>query len=117
MRFGRSLDALTAWTPFLFTHVAFGTSHNANCKRRARPLSGLTACDDRTDAGSMKLLEFKSGKEGGLEFINPEAVAWVHTDGMPQKGGTYLTVIGTLDGKEHRVQGALADVAAILARQ
>jgi hypothetical protein len=65
----------------------------------------------------MKLLEFKSGKEGVSEFINPEAVAWVHTDGMPQKGGIYLTVIGTLDGKEHRVQGALADVVAMLEKQ
>jgi len=65
----------------------------------------------------MILLEFKSGKEGVSEFISPEAVAWVHVDGMPQKGGVYLTVIGTLDGKEHRVQGALADVVAILAKQ
>lgn len=65
----------------------------------------------------MKLLEFKSGKEGVSEFINPEAVAWVHTDAMPQKGGIYLTVIGTQDGKEHRVQGALADVVAILTAQ
>ena len=52
----------------------------------------------------MKLLEFKSGKEGASEFINPEAVAWVHTDATPQKGGIYLAVIGTVDGKEHRVQ-------------
>ena len=65
----------------------------------------------------MKLLEFKSGKEGVSEFINPEAVAWVHTDATPQKGGFYLTVIGTMDGKEHRVHGVLADVAALLARQ
>ena len=65
----------------------------------------------------MKFLEFKSGKEGVSEFINPEAVAWVHADATPQKGGIYLTVIGTLDGKEHRVQGALADVVAILTKQ
>jgi hypothetical protein len=65
----------------------------------------------------MKLLEFKSGKEGVSEFISPEAVAWVHADAVPQKGGVFLTVIGTLDGKEHRVQGALADVVAILAEQ
>jgi hypothetical protein len=63
----------------------------------------------------MKILEFKSGKEGFSEFINAEAVAWVHADGMPQKGGTFLTVIGTVDGKEHRVQAALADVIASLA--
>jgi hypothetical protein len=65
----------------------------------------------------MKFLEFKSGKEGVSEFICPEAVAWVHTDGVPQKGGAYLTVIGTLDGKEHRVQGALEDVVAVLSKQ
>jgi hypothetical protein len=65
----------------------------------------------------MRLIEFKSGKEGVSEFINPEAVAWVHLDGTPQKGGTYLTVVGTLDGKELRVQGALADVVATLAKQ
>jgi hypothetical protein len=65
----------------------------------------------------MKFLEFKSGKEGASEFISPEAVAWVHTDGMPQEDGTYLTLIGTLDGMEHHVQGALADVVAILAKE
>jgi hypothetical protein len=65
----------------------------------------------------MRFIEFKSGKDGVSEFISPEAVTWVHADLMPQKGGTFLTVIGTLDGKEHRVQGALADVAAILAKQ
>jgi hypothetical protein len=65
----------------------------------------------------MKLLEFKSGKDGSSEFINPDAVAWVHADAMPQKGGIFLTVIGTVDGKEHRVQGALVDVVAILAGQ
>jgi hypothetical protein len=65
----------------------------------------------------MRFIEFKSGKEGVSEFISPDAVAWVHTDGTPQKGGTYLTVIGTLDGKEHRVQGALPDVVAILSKQ
>ncbi|HUD45320.1 MAG TPA: hypothetical protein VMR33_00750 [Candidatus Baltobacteraceae bacterium] len=65
----------------------------------------------------MRFIEFKSGKEGVSEFISPEAVAWVHIDGMPQKGGTFLTVIGTLDGKEHRVQGALVDVVAVLSKQ
>jgi hypothetical protein len=65
----------------------------------------------------MKLLEFKSGKDGSSEFINPDAVAWVHTDAVPQKGGIFLTVIGTVDGKEHRVQGSLPDVVAILAGQ
>ncbi len=80
-------------------------------------LSSLTARDGCTDAGGMRLLEFKSGKDGVLEFINPEAVAWIHTDATPQKGGVFLTVIGTMDGKEHRVQGTLADVAAILGQQ
>jgi hypothetical protein len=42
----------------------------------------------------MRFIEFKSGKEGVSEFISPEAVAWVHTDAMPQKGGNFLTVIG-----------------------
>jgi hypothetical protein len=65
----------------------------------------------------MRFIEFKSGKEGVSEFISPEAVAWVHTDATPQKGGTFLTVVGTLDGKEHRVQGALTDVVAILSKQ
>jgi len=65
----------------------------------------------------MRFIEFKSGKEGVSEFINPEAVAWVHADLMPQKGGTFLTVIGTVDGKEHRVQGGLTDVARILSEQ
>jgi hypothetical protein len=65
----------------------------------------------------MKLVELNSGKEGVSEFINPDAVAWVHPDATPQKGGIYLTVIGTLDGKEHRVQGTLAEVAAMLAGQ
>jgi hypothetical protein len=68
------------------------------------------------DAVAMKLLEFKSGKEGVSEFINAEAVAWVHPDGVPQKGGVYLTVIGTVDGKEHRVQGAVGEVVAQLAQ-
>ena len=77
----------------------------------------MTTRDGRADAGAMKLLEFKSGKEGVSEFINPEAVAWVHVDGTPQRGGTFLTVIGTLDGKELRVQGSLADVVAMLAKQ
>lgn len=65
----------------------------------------------------MRFIEFKSGKEGVSEFISPEAVAWVHADAMPQKGGTFLTVIGTVDGKEHRVQGELTDVVAILSKQ
>jgi hypothetical protein len=65
----------------------------------------------------MRFQEFKTGKEGVSEFICPETVTWVHTDGMPQKGGAYLTVIGTLDGKEHRVQGALEDVVAALSKQ
>jgi hypothetical protein len=77
----------------------------------------LTTCDECADAGAMKLLEFKSGKDGASEFISPEAVAWVHMDAMPQKGGGFLTVIGTVDGKEHRVQGALVEVVAILAKQ
>jgi hypothetical protein len=64
----------------------------------------------------MKFLEFKGGKEGVPVFISPEAVAWVQTDVTPQEDGTYLTVIGTLDGKEHRVQGALADVVATLTK-
>jgi hypothetical protein len=65
----------------------------------------------------MKLLEFKGGKDGSPEFINPDAVAWVHNDAVPQKGGIFLTVIGTLDGKEHRVQGALAEVVGFLAKE
>jgi hypothetical protein len=65
----------------------------------------------------MNLLKFKGGKEGVPVFISPEAVAWVQTDVMAQEDGSYLTVIGTQDGKEHRVQGALADVVAILAKQ
>jgi hypothetical protein len=64
----------------------------------------------------MRLLAFKCGKEGVPVFINPEAVAWVQTDATPQEDGTYLTVIGTLDGKEHRVKGALPDVVAVLAK-
>jgi hypothetical protein len=65
----------------------------------------------------VKLIEFKSGKEGVSEFINPEAVAWVHPDVTPQKGGTFLTVIGTVDGKELRVQGSLVDVVTRLTNQ
>ena len=64
----------------------------------------------------MKFIEFKSGKDGVSEFISPEAVAWVHADTVPQKGGTFLSVIGTLDGKEHRVHGALEDIVAILSQ-
>lgn len=77
----------------------------------------MTTGEGRADAGVMKFIEFKSGKDGVSEFINPEAVAWIHADLMPQKGGSFLTVIGTVDGKEHRVQGALVDVVGILSKQ
>ncbi|HUD48358.1 MAG TPA: hypothetical protein VMR33_16110 [Candidatus Baltobacteraceae bacterium] len=65
----------------------------------------------------MKFLEFKGGKQGVQVFIIPETVVWIQTDVMPQEDGTFLTVIGTQDGKEHLVQGALADVKFMLEKQ
>ena len=65
----------------------------------------------------MNFLEFKGGESGVPVFISPEAVVWVETDVTPQEDGTLLTVIGTQDGKEHRVQGALADVVAKITKQ
>jgi hypothetical protein len=65
----------------------------------------------------MKFLVFKGGKDGVPIFISPQAVVWVQTDATPQEDGTFLTVIGTQDGKEHRVQGELSDLVAILAKQ
>jgi hypothetical protein len=52
----------------------------------------------------MKLIEFKGGSEGVPLFISPDAVAAVQGDTDP---GSSLTLITTLDGKEHRVQESL----------
>ncbi len=82
-----------------------------------RYYAGLTNRADCSNAGAMRFIEYKSGEAGVSEFISPESVAWVHKDLMPQEGGASLTVIGTLDGKEHRVQGALTDIVAILSKQ
>lgn len=59
----------------------------------------------------MTLVGFKGGSIGVPVFISPDAVSFVQADADPE---SKLTVIGTLDGKEHRVQENIPTVVEAL---
>jgi hypothetical protein len=67
----------------------------------------------------MKLVKFIDGTafvDGPADvpvWINVEAIASVRADSDPS---SKMTLITTQDGKEHRVQGVLATIVAILQR-
>jgi hypothetical protein len=63
------------------------------------------------------ILEFKGGTDGVPVFICPDAVSWIQPDAVPVEDGSYLIVIGTVDGKEHRVQGELSHIVSSIQEQ
>jgi len=68
----------------------------------------------------MKLIEFKGGDAGSCVFINPDNVCSLY-ESVTLVGDTpvvdpTMTEINTADGKSPRVQGSVADVAAILTK-
>jgi len=59
----------------------------------------------------VKLLKFKGGSAGVPLWINADAVSAVELDRDPDRN---LTLITTLDGKEHRVQETPEEVVTAL---